>query len=149
MPIYFEWQYPFSASRDAAYYLRSLNSQDFVLLGDVDFCVAPIAALVDREFYYPVIQDYAKAAIWDHPNRKRISLEDMQKKGTYHQYIKRNAKELAQKTKKDVIMVLNYPLDEKPIKEFSTAIVPDERYFIYRVKHHPSHTKINNQLYGY
>lgn len=131
IPIYFDWQYPFSASREAGQYLVNNNLQNNVLLGDRYAAVVPVAGWINREMYFPEIDDFAKSVIWNHPTNKSLPLY---KDKDYHDTIKQKAHELARKYKKDVIMVLNYALDEKPLKTFTTSIVPDEAYYMYKIQ---------------
>ncbi len=137
VPIYFDWHYPFSASREVGQYVVKNNLQDNVLFGDKDTSVAPVAGWVDREMYYPAIGDYARYVIWNHPDRKSQPLEKIRNNKDYYVAIKQKAQELAQEKNKDVIMILNYAIDEKPLKQFITSIVSDEIYFIYRVNPRP------------
>jgi hypothetical protein len=137
VPVYYDWLYPFSASRQTADYLRQNDFRDCVLLGDVDFCVAPIAGWIDREFYYPAIDDFSKSVKWQHPNRKRIVREQTIEDQAYHQRIWQTAEKLSFQKKKDVLLILNYRLDRQPVKEFAMSIVPDESYYIYRFGQQP------------
>jgi hypothetical protein len=133
VPIYFDYRYPFSASQEVAKYLVKNNLQNCVLFGDKDFCTEPVAGWIDRKIYYPAIGDYARNTIWNHPNRKNVPLTDIQNNTDYFQTIKQEARELADKTSKDVIMILNYQMDENPLRKFTTSIVADEIYYLYRV----------------
>jgi hypothetical protein len=133
LPVYFDWRYPFSASKQVAQYLLQSDLQNAVLLGDKDVAVAPVSGWLDREIYYPTIGDYGRAVIWNHPNRKAVPLENIRTDKTYHRMIKKRALELANERHNDVIMILNYPIDERLLHEFPLAIVDDETYFIYRV----------------
>jgi len=133
VPLYFDWLYPFSESRAVSKYLTKNNLQDCVLLGDKDYSVAPVAGWLDREMYYPAIDDFGKAVDWNNPNRKSMPLEDIRQNIAYHNAIKQKAEKLARQRNKDVVLILNYPLDETPLKQFATSIVPDETYYIYRV----------------
>jgi hypothetical protein len=140
VPLYFDWKYPFSASRDVGRYLVDNHLQDAVLLGDVDFYVAPIAGWVDREMYYPAIGDFSKTVVWAHPDRRRIVMEEIAGDRSYHEAIWQMAIKLAKKSQKDVVVILNYPIDETLLKKFSVSIVADETYFLYRVQCAPSRT---------
>jgi len=134
IPIYFDWYYPFSASRDVARFLVKNNLQDNILLGDKDVCVAPVAGWIDREIYYPAISDYARYVIWNHPNRKSLPWKDIRNNKDYFHTIRQKAQALANEKNMDVILILNYAIDDKPLKTFTTSIVSDEVYYIYRVQ---------------
>ena len=133
IPIYFDWHYPFSESKEVGQYIIENHLQDNVFLGDKDVNVAPVSGWIDRAFYYPAIGDFARYVVWNHPNRKSHFLKDIRNSKIYHHMIKEKAKALANEKNKDVILILNYPIDDKPLKTFTTSIVPDEVYYIYRV----------------
>ena len=132
VPIYFDIQYPFSASRNVADYLKKNNLDVNLLLGDIDICVAPVAGYLNKKIYYPLIDDYSTYVIWNHPNRKIIK-ENYQNDKTYHQKIKTVATKLAKAQNRSALLILNYRIDEKPLKEFPVSIVSKETYYIYRV----------------
>jgi hypothetical protein len=135
IPVYFDWHYPFSTSKKVGQYIVENRLQDDVLFGDKDVSVAPVSGWIDREIYYPVIGDFARYVIWNHPNRKSHSLKDIRNNIIYSRMIRQKAKTLANEKNKDVILILNYEIDDKPLKTFTTSIVPDEVYYIYKV--HP------------
>jgi hypothetical protein len=134
VPVYFDWLYPFSASRQASKFLLQENFRDCVLLGDIDFCVAPIAGWIDREMYYPAIDDFSKSVKWQHPNRKRVLKEQTVEDQRYKQLIWRTAEKLSVEKQRDVLLILNYRLNREPVAEFPVSIVPDEGYYLYRFK---------------
>ncbi len=133
VPLYFDWRYPFSASRDVAQYLGKEEFQDAILLGDVDYCVAPVAGWLDREIYYPMSGGFSKGVIWKGTTEGRILHGNIPGDKTYKKRIWATAQKLAKEKGKDVVLILNYQIDEKPFKEFPLSIVADERYYLYRV----------------
>ena len=74
--------------------------------------------------------------IWNHPNRNSIPPPNERNKNDYIKTIIRKVERLAHEQKKDVILILNYAVDEELVKEFTVAIVPDETYYIYKISAH-------------
>jgi hypothetical protein len=142
-PVYYDWVYPFSASRQAATFLTGSSFEDCIFLGDVDFYVAPIAGWIDREMYYPAINAFSKSVKWNSPNRRAIDREVTLSSMAYHHLIWQTALKLCMDRKKDVVLVLNYAIDKEPLKEFPVSIVPDETYYIYRVNFQSEISKDN------
>jgi len=136
VPIYFDWNYPFSGSREVGRYLVRNDLQDCLLAGDRYAAVVPVAGWINREMYFPEIDDHAKSVIWNHPNRNSIPPPSVHKKKDYVKTIIRKVERLAHEQKKDVILILNYAIDEEPLKSFTTSIVPDETYYIYKIQVH-------------
>ena len=133
IPIYFDWHYPFSESKEVGQYIVENHFQDNIFFGDKDVIVAPVSGWIDHKIYYPAIGDFGRYVEWNHPNRKSRPMMDSQSKKKYDRMILQKAKALANEKNKDVILILNYPIDDKPLKTFTTSIVPDEVYYIYRV----------------
>jgi hypothetical protein len=133
-PLYYDWQHPFSASRDVARYLADSGSQECVLLGDVDVCVASVAGWLDRPMYYPAIGAFSKAVVWDARRRRRAEPEKISSNPGYQHGVWRTAVRLAEEQKKDVILVLNYRIDKELLHESRVSIVADESYYLYRAR---------------
>jgi hypothetical protein len=132
VPLYYDWRYPFSASGEVAQYLETRGFDNDILMGDVDYCVAPVAGWLDREIFYPMSGSFSKAVIWENTVVSRRLHPDTARDEAYKSGLWQMALRMAKEKGKDVILILTYPIEQRPLMTFPLSIVPDERYFLYR-----------------
>jgi len=134
-------RYPFTASYEAAGYIREQKLEDTVMVGYIDFLAEPISGLLNRKIYYPQRNDFGTYVVWrDTRRREIISLDE----------ILLSAVGLHQSSRKNVLIILQAPLRDEQgnlltdreifdgsrlrfLKEFTRSIVPDERYYLYLI----------------
>lgn len=132
-------RYPFSASAEAARYMKEQRLEDLIIVGQTDFITQPISGYLNRKIYYPQKGDFGTHVIWMDSSRKNTVSVDG---------ILLSAIGLYQSSGKNVLLVMHTPLrDEqqnplrdmhifdgiglKYLKEFTVTIVPDEKYYLY------------------
>lgn len=125
MASWFDWHYPFSASRQAAAYIRKNGLEDRLLAGDVDFAISPLAAYLDRKLYYFASHRFGSFIVW---NDRRLPLTPERLPGALE--------ELRQLPPGSWLVVLNYPLPPQITSltlkaAFPTTIRWDEGYYLY------------------
>jgi hypothetical protein len=131
VPVYMDWQYPFSASREVGRFLSDHRLENCLLLGDAGFSVAPVAGWIDRDIFYPATGEFSKMIDWRRSGRERGVAAEVNIDTDRHQRIWQAATTLAAEKKRNVLLILNYPIDREPIREFPISIVPDESYHLY------------------
>lgn len=128
---------PFSNAKAVGLHLRRGDFEDVTLVGSIDYAVQPIAAFVDRQFYYPESGDSRTFLDWG-PSRKIVSPDA----------VLRDSLELLKTDRRDVVIVFSYrPGTMQPgqsmrlgpdanlecFARFVGAIVPDENYHLCRL----------------
>jgi hypothetical protein len=129
--------YPFSVSSAVARYIKSHKLDKMEMIGYEDFFVSPVTAYIDRPMYYAEAGRSGTFIVWDYKNRKVV-----RERG-----LLREAQEMAERGKGDVLIVANYRiLDDaiatgrwrhpvRKIAEFPRGIVPYEEYSLYIVQY--------------
>jgi len=132
---------PFSNARAVAHHIAASELQDLPLVGSIDYAVEPITAYLDRAMWYP--ESDRSGTFLDWSDRRRLvpatkALGD--------------ARALAEREGRDVILVLSYPWRDLPVgarvtigdgttmhlfARFRGALVADENYDLYRVSVEP------------
>jgi len=123
-----DWIYPFSASEKVAKFIKNKKMDKYLIAGDWDFAASTVSFYINKDIYYPRSDKLGSYIIWD---KRRL---DKRQKTDIDIY--RELKGLVIKKRKDLLLVMNYELDEKkiPIKkisEFTKSIVKDEKYYLY------------------
>jgi len=128
--------HPFSNAKAVGLHLRQEQFEEMTWVGSIDYAVQPIAAYVDRPFYYPESGDSRTFLDWG-PSRKIVPPE----------VVLRSSLELLRKNQRDVLIVFSYqPGTMEPgeavrlasdarllcFARFVGALVPDENYHLCR-----------------
>ncbi|MHA2220126.1 MAG: hypothetical protein ACXACY_29945, partial [Candidatus Hodarchaeales archaeon] len=133
-------RFPFTASYRASVYIKENNLHSNIMVGHIDYVAQSIAGQLNEKIYYPQSNEYGTKVLWG-KNRKV---------GIHFNYILDRSVLLLNKYNKNILLILNYPLRDnrmrpvmqapisnnirlKFIKEFTEAIVQDERYFLYLI----------------
>jgi hypothetical protein len=129
--------HPFSNAKAAGTHLRRPEFAGVPFVGSIDYAVSPIAAFVDREFYYPESGRFGTFLDWG-PSRRLVPLD----------VVLNDAVELLRAEGRGVLLVLSYqpatlePGSVRPLGEgvrlrcfarFSGALVADENYYMCQV----------------
>ncbi len=132
-------RYPFSASYATATYIAEQKLDDLIMVGSVDYAVQAIAAHLNKKIYFLESREFRTYVDWFN-RKKTVSSNTL-----FNECIR-----LHTEYKKDVLLVLNYPLlgiqknDEngvslkkdikiKCIEIFEESIVANECYYLYRI----------------
>jgi hypothetical protein len=65
---------PFSASTEAAAFLRAKGVADLEIVGYADYIVSPLAALLGKRIYYPQRADYGRFIVWNRGRKRETDL---------------------------------------------------------------------------
>jgi len=114
--------YPFSAAKETAQFIKDNGLKDMLIAGDLDYAVSPIAGYLDKKIYYLREGRFATYVQWDDRCQ-----EDYDAK-------KLRGEPVLQKRKS--LLIVNGDLKALPgymtkVKEFTRAMVPDEKYYLY------------------
>ncbi|MCX5677552.1 MAG: hypothetical protein NTY76_00365 [Candidatus Omnitrophica bacterium] len=117
-----DYSYPFSASKDAARFIEDSGLKSMLIAGDLDYAVSPIAGYLDKKIYYLREGRFATYVQWDDTCRKDYDPAKLRE-------------EPALQNKKS-LLVVNEDLKVLPgymtkVKEFTSSMVPDEKYYLY------------------
>lgn len=94
---YYDMRYPFSASKQAAEFIKDLKYQELVIVGYRNAPVSPLAGYLDAKFYYPQSNSFGSFITYDETWRRRLTVDEVFQK----------AKEVRASTEKPVLVVLN------------------------------------------
>lgn len=129
--------HPFSNAKATGQYLNQDEFADVTLVGSVDYSMQPIAAYLDRKFYYPESGEYRTFLDWG-PSRRLVPADT----------VLRDSLSLLEQDQRDVVIVFNFqPGNLEPgetvrlgqgarlqcFARFDGALVPDENYHLCRV----------------
>lgn len=120
---------PFSGARQAAAIIRSNAPPDVPIIGDCDYAVASVAGELDRPIYIACRRDYSTFVKCDN-KRLQVPMDPND--------LKRVVDEFRAQQKRDVVLVVSYPLKiEGPGVWFlgATPAITDERFMIYMLRH--------------
>jgi hypothetical protein len=130
-------RHPFSKAKATGQYLNQDEFADVTLVGSVDYSMQPVAAYLDRKFYYPESGEYRTFLDWG-PSRRLVPPET----------VLRDSLRLLEQDQRDVVIVFNFqPGNLEPgetvrvgpnarlqcFARFDGALVPDENYHLCRL----------------
>ncbi len=120
---------PYSASREAANYIKSINFRGYILVGSEDFAISPISGYLQTRIYYPESKKLGSFVLF---NQQRQVVNDSE--------ILAQVYDLILQSQKPVLLILNHKLNAsqpnliiKPIKEFTNSFIGNEVYYLYEV----------------
>jgi hypothetical protein len=139
------FQYQFTKSWETAEYLRK-NYDDYVLVGAFDYAVQPIAAILNKDIFFPQTNRFSKIVEYFGVNRNpKPDIRDILQKSSH----------IVTYNNKKVLIILNIeirgpngiPISSatllnnmllKKIKSFEGDIIqPDEQYYLYELFRKP------------
>ena len=117
-----DYLYPFSAAKETAQFIKDKGLEDMLIAGDPDCAVSSIAGYLDKKIYYPREGRFATYAQWDDKRQKWYDLNRLKEEPVLQ--------------KKRSLLILNENLKAPPgymvkVEEFTRAMVPDEKYYLY------------------
>jgi len=123
-----DWQYPFSASSQAARFLEENGLADRLLVGEPDYAASAVGGHLGRPVYYLSADRMGTYIRWDSRRRWPQLLDAAYAK--------------AESSPEGIVLILNRPLSTRHYRgyrlrrlaEFTTSIVPDEVYFLYMMQ---------------
>lgn len=129
-----DWMRPFSNSKAAARFISRMNG-DMPILGDGDLQMTPVCGYLNRSMYYPVRGQFGTFTLWNRVRHKATEEE-----------LRRGVERMVE-SEGEVLVVLNYELDDRRVEEigvdflvaFTGAIVEDENYWLYLARQHKEH----------
>ncbi len=119
----------FSQGKATARVIKQKELDELPMIGDVDFIIMTVSGYLGKKIYYPRSKSLGSFVIW---NKERLEpLLDHE--------IAEKAKSFSLREGKDCLIILNRPLGEKLIRNYSLktlghsgrAIVSNEVYFLY------------------
>jgi hypothetical protein len=126
---YLSWNYPFTAGKAVASYIREHGLEDRVIMGDRDWALATVSGHLGKPLYHLVIRREATYVVWN--NERAEILTPFQ--------IVELANEMEHARQKKVLVILNYELEPEErenlvlIKEFARCILTDEKFYLYEI----------------
>jgi hypothetical protein len=124
-------QYEFSKARATAAFIRKHGLEDGPMVGDIDYSVSAVAGYLERPIYYPRGRRFGTFIIWNQARNRKPNVRE----------ILTDAMELASRNGRDVLIILNRPLNIAPaerrnvrdLAQFTGAIVDDEEFYLYKM----------------
>ncbi len=126
---------PFSASRATANYIRDAGWQDEFIVASRDANMAPISGYLDRQLYYPELQDFGSFTLFGGDRES-----DDHKDSLSHEEVLVQVRDLlrSQNQAEKILLILHEPLETsiealstQPIEEFTRSWIASERYYLY------------------
>ncbi|MEK7400005.1 MAG: hypothetical protein AAB116_23930 [Candidatus Poribacteria bacterium] len=125
----FDYRYIFSQAKATAEFIKKEKLDDLFIAGDEYTGVAPISGYLGQRIYYPRVQRMGSFWILKEGWLPNISVDE----------ILVDIEKFKKKDGRDVLLILNYPLDNqklekyslKKVSEFLPAIVGYEQYYLY------------------
>jgi len=134
---------PFSASKDAATFIRSQHLEKIPIVGSTDFIISPIASYMQKKIYYPERGEYGSFIIWDKDRKMGMPFQD----------IINGIQEVMNEGNDSILLILHKPfvtsegkkefirtgrfaedIEFTFLKHIKAGAVKDEKYAIYLVK---------------
>jgi hypothetical protein len=118
--------FPFSASRDAAGFIKNHHLDRLVILGHADDAASAVAGCLGCRIYYPSSRRWGSFVIWNQARKPKVEPEEL-----LHQ-----AAELSRQHHQAALLLLNdtLPPGQFPVillQEFTHSLVPTENYYLY------------------
>ena len=124
---------PFSASKAAVEYIKENNYDRLPIVGTYYVKVAPFAALLNKQIYYPESEEFGTYTVWTAQRRKN-NLNITQ------QAILEQTANLLNDENPEILLVLTEKLVDKipalkiqPLNRFELSIIKGEVYYLYLV----------------
>ena len=118
--------FPFSASRDAAGFIKHHQLDRLVILGHADDAASAVAGCLGCRIYYPASRRWGSFVIWNQARKPKVEPEELLQQ----------AAELSRQHHQAALLLLNYPLPPGRfpvilLQQFTHSLVPTENYYLY------------------
>ena len=125
LAVRLDLQYPFSASKDVAQFLKEHHMTDMFMIGSIDYAASSVAGYLNRALYYAEEDRVGTFVVWK--GRHSVNSRELIRK----------AEDLAVLEHRDVLLILNYDLgpvanELMKIQSFDQSILWSERFWLYR-----------------
>jgi hypothetical protein len=125
----YDYRYTFSQAKATAKFIKKEKLDDLIIAGDEYTGVAPVGGYLGKKLYYPRVHRFGSFWILKKGWLPDVTVDDVLKE----------VMRLGEEKKQDVLILLNYPLDEQKAEEYSlakvsefvSAIVGYEQYYLY------------------
>jgi hypothetical protein len=129
--LYRDFRLPFSGAEETVAFIKSAGLASGPFVGAADHMVSNVAGQLDADFLYPQTDETGKTVVFHRRRRRAGQFEVLQ-----------SAKALAQKTDKEPVLVLTFPLYAHEFEGFRVetlfrskpSLVSDENFFIYKLR---------------
>jgi len=125
---------PYSASRETAKFIQTQQLDKMFIVGSQDARVSPISGYLQRQIYYPESQALGSFVLFNNQRREVNSA-----------IVLEQVSQLIQQQQTEILLILNYELDSSradlsisPLAEFTNSFIHDEKYYLYKVRAHPT-----------
>ena len=127
----FDYRYIFSQAKATAEFIKKEKLDGLLIAGDEYTGVAPIGGYLGQMIYYPRVHRVGSFWILKEGWLPNVSVDE----------ILVDVEKFKKKDGRDVLLILNYPLDNQKLEkyslikvsEFLPAIVGYEQYYLYRM----------------
>jgi hypothetical protein len=137
---YKDAKYPFTASYRTAEFIQANGLDEHTMVGFVDYIVQPIAALLNREIYYPQIDGFGRYVDWGDRSRYRPCTINKVLDSAVRLLYQRNrnvlvilSSRLLHNNKPVERDLMTHGIEIRKIGQFKEGIVGSEKYFLYEV----------------
>jgi hypothetical protein len=118
--------YPFSASKEAARFIKQHRLDRLLILGDADDAASSVAGYLGQPLYYPASRCWGSFIVWNQKRKTDLEPEELLAQ----------ARALSGQRCQDVLLLLNHELPPGrfpviPIHKFTDSLVPAENYYLY------------------
>lgn len=124
---------PFSNLKSVASFIKQNQLEGSIIVGTEDSLISPLSAWLDKEIYYPEINDFGTYTVWTPQSKRRNSNIDQPE-------IMSQIQQIRQETTQNIILVTSNRLllatdaaDLRLIASFEAQSLNYEEYFIYLV----------------
>lgn len=131
---YLSWNYPFTAGKAVAAFIREEGLENHPIIGDRDWALTTVAGHLGKPLYHLTSRKYATYVVWDTERAELMSPEQ----------VVEAANRMAREQRKDALVVLNYELKPEEmgnlllVREFPRSVLPDEQFYLYKAVSNPA-----------
>jgi len=123
--VFYDWKYPFSASKETAEFIKANKMDEMLLVGDIDWAVSSVAGYLDKEIYYPMSDSFGTFVVWNNARSREKAKGFIDK-----------ALALRRSSDQKILLIFNHRIrkSERPLRlveKFTKAISRSEIYYLY------------------
>jgi len=123
--VFYDWKYPFSASKETAEFIKDNNMDEMFLVGDIDWAVSSVAGYLGKEIYYPMSDSLGTFVVWNNARSRDKAKGFIDK-----------ALALRESSDQKILLIFNHRIRKSDhplhlVKKFTKAISRSEIYYLY------------------
>lgn len=134
-------QYQFTKSWDTAKYIKAHDFDEHILVGAIDYTVQPIAAILNRDIYFPQTNKFSKLVDYSINRNIKVDLNKLLKNSSYYLNVYNKKiliilnRELKDRNGKSLnVMKLSNNITLRKLVSFEGDIIQrDEQYYLYEL----------------